>query len=88
MTNLTAQQLRSALAIREQIEALEKQFKAILQPQPENGLTLPVEVPRAGKLRHARIVRRRMSVATRRKLAAAQRARWAKVRAEQNAITG
>ena len=57
--------LQEAVSIRRQIDALEKRLSSIL------GTAVPGSATRQG--------RRRMSVATRAKLAAAARARWAKL---------
>jgi len=67
--NLSAQQLRRAAAIKEQIQALENEFGRIL-----DSSTKPVAVAGPKK-------RRKMSAAGRAKIAAAQKARWAKVKA-------
>ena len=66
--------LREALAIRRQIYALEKRLSSVLGGQPSRAAT--------------RERGRRMSPATRAKLAAAARARWAKIKAgEKTTLT-
>jgi hypothetical protein len=65
-TNLSAKQLRLAAAVRRRIESLENKLARIL-----GGTTDEVVTPRK---------RRRMSAAGRARIAAAQRARWAKAR--------
>jgi hypothetical protein len=64
--NLTVAQLRQALSIKEKIEELEAELAAVA-----GG-----EVPAAAKPRG----RREMSAAGRARIAAAQKARWAKVK--------
>src|SRR5260370_18553030 len=59
--------LREAISIRRQIDTLEKRLSSILGGSPASS------PPRTG--------RRHMSAATRAKLAAAARARWAKLKA-------
>jgi hypothetical protein len=65
LKNLSAKQLRNAAALRARIDKLEAQLAALL-----GGSAAPA----AGR-------RRRFSAATRAKMAAAQRARWAKRKA-------
>ena|SRR5579863_305152 len=66
--NLTVRQLREALAIREQIESLERELNEI------SGGGIPATVvPTPGG-------RRTMSAAARARIGAAQRARWANQR--------
>jgi hypothetical protein len=67
MINLTPQQLRKAANIQEKIQALQKQLEQILGAAAE---PVPGEAP--GK--------RRMSAAGRAAIAAAAKARWAKVK--------
>ena len=67
--NLSAQQLRRAAAIKEQIQSLEKELSRIL-----DSPTKPVAVAAPKK-------RRKMSAAGRAKISAAAKARWAKVKA-------
>ncbi len=62
---LTVAQLKRAIAIKEQIEALESELGALLDTRAPQA--------RPGK--------RKVSAAGRARIAAAQRARWAKVRA-------
>jgi hypothetical protein len=64
-TTISVQQLKRAIAVREQIETLEHELAAILGETPAT--------PTAG---HGG--RRKMSAAARAKIGAAQRARWAK----------
>jgi hypothetical protein len=64
--SLTTDQLRRALSIKEQIEALETQLNQVLGGAAPTTSTGPVRG------------RRKRSAATRAKMAAAQRARWAK----------
>jgi hypothetical protein len=67
--NLSAQQLRRAAAIKEQIQSLENELGRIL-----GSSTKPVAVAAPKK-------RRKMSAAGRAKISAAAKARWAKVKA-------
>jgi hypothetical protein len=70
MTNLSASQLRRAADIKDKIESLQKQLTRLL------GGTDGAAAPRK---------RRKMSAAGRRKIAAAQKARWAKVKGRKSA---
>jgi hypothetical protein len=70
ISSLSAQQLRRAAAIKEQIDALEGELGKILGG---NGATLKV----AGK--------RTMSASARARIGAAQKARWAKVNGKKAA---
>jgi hypothetical protein len=67
--NLSAQQLRRAATIKEQIQSLESELGRIL-----GSPTKPVAVAAPKK-------RRKMSAAGRAKISAAAKARWAKVKA-------
>jgi hypothetical protein len=69
LSSLSVAQLRKAVAVKEQIEQLEAQLASIVgdMPTPEA----------AGKKR------RRMSAAGRARIAAAARARWAKIRGQK-----
>ena len=66
MTNLSARQLRRAASIQDRISALQKELSRLL----------PTTVSTSVTRRH-----RKISAAGRARIAAAQRARWAKVRA-------
>jgi hypothetical protein len=68
LLNLTAQQLRKAANLKDQIAALEKQLSAITGTQ-----AAPVQAAKPAK--------KGMSAAGRAKIAAAQKLRWAKVKA-------
>jgi hypothetical protein len=65
--DISVEALQEAVSIRRQIDTLEKRLSSILGGTPSSSAT------RGG--------RRRMSAATRAKLAAAARARWAKLKA-------
>jgi hypothetical protein len=71
ITNLTTTQLRTIIAIKEQIEALQGQIDSVA-----GGGEIPIpaaeEAPR----------KRRRSAAVRARMAAAQQARWAKIKGE------
>jgi len=73
LSNLTTTQLQRILAIKEHIEGLQGQIDSIA-----GGGGGEVPIPSATKVRR----KRRMSRAGRARIAAAQRARWAKVKAE------
>ena len=64
--DLTVNQLKRAAAIKEQIEALNKELRAILGA-PANTRSAPKK-------------KRTMSAATKKQIAAAQKARWANLR--------
>jgi hypothetical protein len=68
-------QLQRAIAITEQIQNLEAELASIL-----GGALSPGTVPSGPKSRKKR---RKMSAEAREKIAAAQRARWAKTKSEQ-----
>jgi hypothetical protein len=70
LQNVTTEQLRRAVQIKEEIQSLEVQLSALLGG---NGVSRRRALRPAG--------RRRMSAAGRARIAAAARARWAKVRA-------
>jgi hypothetical protein len=67
--DLTPQELKRAAAIKEQIDALNKQLRGILGGQPTS--------------RAAPTGNRTMSASVKKKIAATQRARWAKVRSSK-----
>jgi hypothetical protein len=73
LSGLTAKQFRQAASLREQIDRLEKRLTRLLgAPEVPAGPAAPAVKPK-----------RKMSAAARAKIAAAQRRRWAKHRAEQ-----
>jgi hypothetical protein len=72
--DLSLQQLKQAVAIREKIESLDKELSRIIGGQPS-----PAKVGAPASKRK----RRRMSAAARAKISAAAKARWAKVRAKK-----
>jgi hypothetical protein len=85
LADLTTVQLRRAVAIKEQIEALESELSAIL------GGTRPLAVKRGRGRPKSRVVgrpaaraktRRKMSAAARAKLRASAKARWAAAKAK------
>jgi uncharacterized small protein (DUF1192 family) len=69
LTSLSVAQLRRAAGLREQIEKLEAQLNQITGGAPAKSKS------RGG--------RRRFSAATRAKMAAAQKARWAKLKGDK-----
>jgi hypothetical protein len=74
LVNLTSKQLRRAAALKERLEALHAQFVTLLgapaAPQPPTSATKPRK-------------KGTMSAAGRARIRAAQKARWAKVKAAQ-----
>ena len=74
LANISLQQLKQAIAIREKIDDLEKELSRIIGGQPS---TAKAGAPAAKRKR------RRMSAAARAKISAAAKARWAKVRAKK-----
>jgi hypothetical protein len=73
MINLTPKQLRQAANLKEKIVALEKELNQLF-----GSTAKPVESPAPKK-------RRKMSAAGRAKIAAAAKARWAKVKGQKTA---
>jgi hypothetical protein len=73
LSNLSVAQLRRAITIKEKIEALENELAHVLDAAPAASAALPM-VSRK---------KRTMSAAARAKIAAGQRARWAKRREAQ-----
>jgi hypothetical protein len=74
LANVSLQQLKQAVAIREKIESLEKELSRIIGGQPsaaKSGAPTPKRK------------RRKMSAAARAKISAAAKVRWAKVRAKK-----
>jgi hypothetical protein len=74
LANLSLQQLKQAVAIREKIDALEKELSRIIGGQPSPAKSGAPTTKRK---------RRKMSAAARAKISAAAKARWAKVRAKK-----
>ena len=95
ISNLSADQLRRAAAIKEQIDALENELGRILGGAAGSGsgkrvmsASARARIAAAQKARWAKVKgnaggkpRRRMSAKARAKIAAAARARWAKAKA-------
>jgi len=75
LTNLTGKQLRRAATIKEKIALLEKDLSRIL------GVSTPAKAPAASKA--PRKKKNKMSAAGRARIAAAQKARWAKIKAKK-----
>jgi hypothetical protein len=65
ITDLTPQQLRRTASIKEKLDGLNRELRRLLDGATTDGATRK---------------QRTMSAAVRRKIAAAQRARWAKVK--------
>ena len=72
--NISTDQLRRALQIKEQIESLQAQLTSLLAGQIVN---------RKSSIADGRGARRAMSAAGRARIAAAQRARWAKLKNDE-----
>jgi hypothetical protein len=79
LTHLSTGQLRNILSIREQIETLESEIDSITAGVGEVPTPATEEAPKKG--------RRRRSAAVRAKMAAAAKARWAKIKGTGEAIT-
>ncbi len=75
MINLTPQQLRKAANIQEKIQSLQKQLGQLLGGE----LSAPAQTTEAPK-------KRKFSAATRAKMKAAQRARWAKIKGTATSV--
>jgi len=75
INNLSVQQLRQAANLKEKIEALEKELSQLL------GSTATSVAAKASKKK------RGMSAAGKAKIAAAQKARWAKIKSAKPAVT-
>lgn len=73
--NVSAKQLRRAAEIKDKIEALENELSQILG-NGQSASSAPASAPASAK-------KRTISAAGRAKIAAAARARWARVRAEK-----
>jgi hypothetical protein len=74
LANLSVQQLKQAISIRQRIDALEKELSRIIGGQPS---------PAKSGAPTAKRKRRKMSAAARAKISAAAKARWAKFRAKK-----
>jgi hypothetical protein len=87
ITQLTAQQLHRAAIIREKIENLEKDFAALLAITGDAAVTVRRRGrPAKSVIKPALLTpkpKRRISKAVRAKMAAAAKARWAKVKDPQ-----
>jgi hypothetical protein len=77
MLNLTSKQLRQAADLKEKITALETEFATILGGNG-SGIPSPLKAEKTAK-------KKGMSAAGRARIAAAQKARWAKVKAAKPA---
>jgi hypothetical protein len=84
MTNISADQLRRAAQIKDQIESLESELSKILGGGG-NGVPSPARRGRPAKVADVATQgmkpKRKMSAAGRAKIAAAAKARWAKAKA-------
>lgn len=78
LSNVSVEQLKRAVAVREQIEELQRELASILGEQYVGEAVST----------NGRGGRRKMSPAARAKIAAAQRARWAKQKKGQTGQTG
>ena len=75
LSNLTAKQLRSAANLKEKIAAMEKKLSRLLGGTAPAKASVTPKAPRKKK--------RKMSAAGRAAIRAAQKARWAKVKAKK-----
>jgi hypothetical protein len=75
INNLSVQQLRQAASLKERIEALEKELSQLLG-SPAGPVTVKAPKKKGG-----------MSAAGKAKIAAAQKARWAKIKSAKPAVT-
>ena len=73
VTNLTPKQLRQAADIQERIQTLQAKLSELLGAQPAAASTGEAQAPK----------KRQMSAAGRAAIRAAQKARWAKIKAAQ-----
>ena len=80
--NLSSQQLRRALEIKEKIEALEAQLSSLLGTPAPATVTSAPQAPQVAKKRGGR---RPMSPEGKARIIAAQKLRWAKVHAQAKA---
>jgi hypothetical protein len=71
LTSLSAQQLRQAAKLKDQIQSLEKQLHGLLALPTKSTTKAPAKK------------KFKMSAATKAKIAAAAKARWAKVKASK-----
>jgi|YNPBryantNP2012_1023418.scaffolds.fasta_scaffold02616_4 hypothetical protein len=84
LLNLTVQQLKRVLEIREQIESLQSELDALLG-SPSQAKPLPAKAPPKPKVAAPVVAKKptwKLSAAARAKLAALARARWRKAKAE------
>jgi hypothetical protein len=86
LSNVTAQQLRNAADLREQIEALQDQLNELLGSEAPAPVQAAVEAPQKPANGRRRKKRKKLSAEGRANIAAAQRARWAARRDEAPAI--
>jgi len=87
MQSPSIHQLRKAVKIADQIQKLEKQLAAILgggsAPATKRRGGRPAKQPAEPKVKAARKKRGKLSAAGRAAIIAAQKARWAKIRAKK-----
>lgn len=72
ITDLSPKQLRKAAKLQEKIEKLQKQLSTMLPFDPGSGIPAPFKAPKQ---------KRKMSAASRKAIADAQKKRWAKFHA-------
>ena len=82
-TQLTPAQLRQAAALKEKIEALQKQLNALLGGSAKTVKAVKAPAPAASAGASTKKKKRTLSAAARARIVAAQKARWAKIRAEK-----
>ena len=86
MQHPSIDQLRQAVQIADQIEKLEAQLAAILggsAPAAKRQVGRPPKQPAEAKVKATRKKRGKMSAAGRANIVAAQKARWAKIKAKK-----
>ena len=77
--DLSLEQLREAVRIREEIDSLEARLASLLAPSDASSRTASTASPSGGRKR---------SAASRKRMAEAQRARWAKAKSGVNTADG
>jgi hypothetical protein len=91
LLSLTSAQLKQAAEIKEKIDALEQEFASLVGSSPVTAAPTPVVAKRGRPKKVVDLTqpvsepaKRKMSAAGRARIIAAQKARWAKTKAEKN----
>lgn len=86
LLNLTVEQLKRAVEIRQQIDALQNELNALLSGKPIRGFSKPAQPAVKGMAKPSALgsskPRRTLSPEARAKLSAIAKARWRKAKAE------